>query len=74
MSLAIKDVKFAEEFREGKLHDVTYVMKKLNTVLPEAEAYLDKIKMEAINEAMQVSKRPDKLLILVEHTRGLSRI
>jgi len=74
VSLAIKDVKFAKEFREGKLHDITSIMKKLNKVLPEAEAYLDKIKMEAIDEAMQVSKRPDKLLILVEHTRGLSRI
>ena len=74
VSMAIKDVSFAKKFREGKLQDITYVTKKLNTVLPEAEAYLDTIKMEAINEAMQVSKRPDKLLILVEHTRGLSRI
>ena len=74
MSLAIRDVRFAEKFREGKLHDITYLTEKLNSVLPEAEAYLDKIEQEAINEAMQVLKRPDKLLILVEHTRGLSRI
>lgn len=74
VSLAISDVKFAEKFREGKLQDMTYVRKKLNTVLPEAEAYLAKIELEAINEAMQVSKMPDKLLVLVEHTRGLSRI
>ncbi len=74
VSLAIKDVKFAEKFREGKLDDIAYVTRKLNMVLPEAEAYLDKIEMEAINEAMQVSKKPDKLLDLVEHTRGLSRI
>ncbi len=74
VSLAIRDLNFAVKFREGKLHDIAYLTEKLNSVLPDAEAYLDKIEQEAINEAMKVLEKPDKILILVEHTRGLSRI
>lgn len=74
VSLAIKDSKFALKFREGNFSDIDYVTSKLNTVLPEAEAYLDRIAQEACNEAIKVSRTPEKLLTLVQHTRDLSRV
>ena len=74
VSLAIKNIKFAEKFRAGKPQDMAYLTNSLNAVLPEAEAYLDRIEKEACKEARRVSRQPQKLLILVEHTRDLSRV
>ena len=74
VSLAIRNAEFAKKFREGKLSELASVTQQLNDVLPEAEDYLDNIAEEARNEAMSISKHPEKLLILVEHTRSLSRV
>ena len=74
VSLAIREVEFAAKFREGKLDDLNYITRKLNAVLPEAEAYLDKIAKEARGEAINHANHPDKLFILIEHTRGLSKV
>lgn len=74
VSLAIKNIKFAEKFRAGKPQDMVFLTNKLHAVLPEAEAYLDRIEQEACKEARRVAKQPEKLLILVEHIRGLSRV
>lgn len=74
VSLAIRELEFAIKFREGQLDDLAYISKKLNAVLPMAEAYLDKIAREARHEATNQARNPEKLFILIEHTRGLSRV
>ncbi len=74
VSLAIKDPEFAIKFREGKFSDLGYVTNKLNATLPEAESYLDKIAQEAGDQAVKVARHPEKLLTLIKHTRGLSRV
>lgn len=73
VSFAIKDPLFAMQFRSHHFTDIDYVTHKLNAVLPEAEAYLDRIAQEACHEAIKVSRNPEKLLTLVTHTRRLSR-
>ncbi len=74
VSLAIRESEFAVKFRKGSLDDIGYVTRKLNAVLPEAEGYLDKIAQEARSEAARCAKNPEKLFMLVEHTRGLSSV
>lgn len=74
VSLAIRESEFAVKFRRGSLSDIGYVTRKLNAVLPEAEAYLDKIAQEARSEAVKCAKNPEKLFTLIEHTRGLSSV
>lgn len=74
VSLAIREPEFAIKFREGQLTDLAYISKKLNAVLPDAETYLDKIAREARHEATNQARYPEKLFILIEHTRGLSRV
>ncbi len=71
-ALAIRDPHIANMFERPGEGDYERLRAAFVSCLDEAESYLDKIANEARREAIRSAARPEGLLALVEHTRGLS--
>ena len=73
MAIAIRDPEVAAEFRSPTKKGLELLTEKMKQALPEAERYLDRIAEEAATEARGEARYADPLLMLIEHTRQLSR-
>ena len=72
-ALAIRDPKIARVFCDPQEGDLELLAAAFHDRLPEAEAYLDGLAEEAATEARLFAADPDPLLVLIQHTRQLSR-
>jgi geranylgeranyl pyrophosphate synthase len=72
-ALAIRDPEIARMFCSPREGDLQVLADAFQAKLPESEAYLNGIADEAREEARLFAADPEPLLILVEHTRQLSR-
>lgn len=72
-ALAIRDAKIARIFCDPQEGDLELLAAAFHHRLPEAEAYLDGLAEEAATEARLFAADPDPLLVLIQHTRQLSR-
>ncbi len=72
-ALAIRNPDIARTFCDPRDKDLELLAAAFNDQLPAAEAYLDGIAEEAATEARLFAADPAPLLILIQHTRQLSR-
>jgi geranylgeranyl pyrophosphate synthase len=72
-ALAIRDPEAALEFRDPSPGGLAVLLRHMESALPAAEDYLDRVAADAEAEAVRVAPRPDGLLRLVRNTRRLSR-
>ncbi len=72
-AIATRDLNTALLFRNASQENAAEITEQLMIALPEAEAYLDKVAMEAEAEALQNARFPERLLALIQHTRALSK-
>lgn len=72
-AIAIRDPHVGVLFRNPDKRNRRTLMKRLESVLPEAEHYLDRIAKEALMEAQKYARNPDPLIKLIKHTRKLSK-
>ena len=72
-ALAIRDPEIARIFCDPQESDFELLAAAFHDRLPEAEAYLDGLAEEAAAEARLFAADPDPLLVLIQHTRQLSR-
>ena len=49
-------------------------MREVKLALPKAENYLDQIATDAAEEAKKIALDPERLIMLVKHTRQLSSL
>ena len=72
-AIAIRDPEVGALFRNPSEESRILLVKSMEEALPKAEDYLDEIAEEAIHEAKKYAKNPEPLIIIVNHTRKLSR-
>jgi len=71
-AIAIRDPQTAVLFRQGGHEVVEMLTERLTASLPEAERVLDRLALEAEEEALRNAAAPDSLIELIRHTRALS--
>jgi geranylgeranyl diphosphate synthase type I len=73
-AIAMRDPATALLLREVGPETYREIAGKLREALPEAEAYLDRLAVEAEHEALRNAPYPARLVELVRHTRALSSV
>ncbi|MHC4953474.1 MAG: polyprenyl synthetase family protein [Planctomycetota bacterium] len=73
-ALAIRDPEVAVQFRHPTADSLEFLTAAMGEALPEAERYLGSIADEAADEARRKASNPEPLLLLIKHTRRLSRL
>ncbi len=71
-SIAIRDPHVSALFRNPTKQTHERLSAALQSAIPEAERWLDRIAAEARREANENAKHPEGLITLVDYTRGLS--
>jgi geranylgeranyl pyrophosphate synthase len=71
-AIAIRDPATAVLFRNAGADTFEEIARELRRVLPEADAYLDRLADEAEREAVRNAAYPARVVELIRHTRALS--
>jgi geranylgeranyl pyrophosphate synthase len=74
VAIAIRDPEVAIQFRNPTKEGLDFLMREVKLALPKAENYLDQIATDAAEEAKKIALDPERLIMLVKHTRQLSSL
>jgi geranylgeranyl pyrophosphate synthase len=73
-AIAMRDPETALLLRDVRPDTFAETARRLRDALPEAESYLDRIAVEAEEEAVHNAPYPQRLVDLIRHTRALSAV